>query len=302
MGLNKIAAGLTALSLLAVPAMAAPSPAKIDTAAFDGRKSLAKLPNGETLAYLELGNPQGPPVVLVHGYTDNARDWAPLTPYLAKRFRLIVIDLRGHGQSSKPECCYTRQDFAYDIKLLLDQLKIERADVVGHSLGSIVTQTFAEYWPERTGKVVLISSTGGREPGKAASGGFDFVTPILTLKDPIDPNSAFMREWWSSPTPVDADFMTRQREDSARIPAHVWRAVIFQGLTGMELRSTLPMLKAPALLIWGGKDPIIGEADRKSLTKGLPTARVKLYPDLGHNPFWEEPEAVADEISAFLAR
>ena len=92
----------------------------------------------------------------------------------------------------------------------------------------------------------------------------------------------------------------RQREDSAKIPASVWRAVIFQGLTGMELQSTLPMLKAPAMLIWGGKDPIIGEADRASLTKALPTATVKLYPDLGHNPFWEQPETLGRDITDFL--
>jgi pimeloyl-ACP methyl ester carboxylesterase len=99
---------------------------------------------------------------MIHGYTDGARDWVPMLPYVSKQFRLILVDIRGHGKSSKPECCYSRIDFAYDIKLLLDALKVRRADVVGHSLGSIIAQTFAEYWPERTGRVVLISSTGGR--------------------------------------------------------------------------------------------------------------------------------------------
>ena len=75
-------------------------------------KKTAQLPDGVTLAYIDTGNPTGPPVVLIHGYTDNARDWAPLLPYLSKRFRLILVDIRGHGKSSKPECCYTRLDFA----------------------------------------------------------------------------------------------------------------------------------------------------------------------------------------------
>jgi pimeloyl-ACP methyl ester carboxylesterase len=298
--IRRLAALVLAMTLAALAVPAAAAPPAIDTALFDGPKKLAKLPNGETLAYVEDGQAGAPLVILVHGYTDNGRDWAPLVPYLRQTFHLVIVDLRGHGQSSKPECCYTRQDFAYDIKLLMDQLGAKDADLVGHSLGSIVVQTLAEYWPERTRRVVLISSTGGRPPGEAA-GGFDFVTPILALKDPIDPDSPFMRAWWSSPTPVDEAFLTRQREDSARIPAAVWRAVIFQGLTGMELQSTLPLLRARAMLIWGDKDPIIGEADRASLTKALPAATVKLYPGLGHNPFWEEPEMVGRDITSFLS-
>jgi pimeloyl-ACP methyl ester carboxylesterase len=77
----------------------------------------------------------------------------PLVPHLSPHFHLILVDLRGHGGSAKPACCYTRFDFAYDLKLLLDVLAIPRADLVGHSLGSIFAQTFAELWPERTGRV-----------------------------------------------------------------------------------------------------------------------------------------------------
>jgi pimeloyl-ACP methyl ester carboxylesterase len=147
-------------------------------------KKTVALPDGVTLAYIDTGNPTGPPVVLIHGYTDNARDWVPMLPYLSKRFRLILVDIRGHGKSSKPECCYTRLDFAYDIKLLLDALSIRQADVVGHSLGSIIAQTFAEYWPERTDRVVLISSTGGRPPGSTAPPQFDFAPRSASSRIP----------------------------------------------------------------------------------------------------------------------
>jgi pimeloyl-ACP methyl ester carboxylesterase len=125
-------------------------------------KKTLVLPDGESLAFIDMGAPKGPPVVLIHGYTDSARDWVPLLPYLSPQLRLILIDIRGHGRSGKPECCYARLDFAYDVKLLLDALGVARADLVGHSLGSLIAQTFAEYWPERTRRVVLISSTGVR--------------------------------------------------------------------------------------------------------------------------------------------
>ncbi len=274
---------------------------------FDRAKQTALLPNGITLGYAEFGDPAGPPMVLIHGYTDSARDWVPLLPYLPKRSRLILVDIRGHGKSSKPDCCYSRVDFAYDIKLLLDKLGVARADIVGHSLGSIISQTFAEYWPERTRKLVLISSTGGpaecTAPGATAPkpDGMDFRSEIQKLHEPIDPESKFMVEWWASPTPVDADFLRRQRRDAAAIPLKVWLAVLDQGLTGMDLQSTLPRLKAPTLLIWGAKDPIFGAKDRQSLQAGLPAAKVILYPDFGHNAFWEDPKRVARDLSAFLA-
>ncbi len=300
----------TVLALLAVlvPVVGhtanAPPPLQVDLDVFDAMKKTTQLPDGVTLAYIDTGNPTGPAVVLIHGYTDNARDWVPMLPYLSKRFRLILVDIRGHGKSSKPECCYTRLDFAYDIKLLLDALSIRQADVIGHSLGSIIAQTFAEYWPERTHRVVLISSTGGRPPGSTAPPQFDYAAEIRKLKDPIDPDSPFMIAWWDSPTPVNPDFIRRQRQDAAAIPLKVWLAVLDEALPTAtayaDLQSTLPRLKAPTLLIWGSKDPIMEEPMRRTLRDALPGAEVKVFAGLGHNPFWEDPSAVARVINTFL--
>jgi len=280
----------------------AAAPAKIDLNAFDALKKSVSLPNGESLAYVSMGAPTGPAVVLIHGYTDSARDWVPLVPYLSPRLRLILVDIRGHGRSGKPECCYTRLDFAYDIKLLLDALGVQQADIVGHSLGSIIAQTFAEYWPERTRRVILISSSGGARAGAAPrKPAYDYAAQIRQLKEPIDPDSPFMIGWWSSPTPVDEDFIRRQRQDAAAIPLRVWLAVLDQGIEDLDLQRTLPKLKAPTLLIWGSADPIMEEEVRQSLREALPHAQVKVFQGLGHNPFWEDPQQCADVINAFLS-
>src|SRR4029077_9152118 len=197
----------------------AAAPAKIDLNAFDALKKSVSLPDGESLAYVSMGAAAGPAVVLIHGYTDSARDWVPRLPYLSPRLRLILVDIRGHGRSGKPECCYTRLDFAYDIKLLLDALRVQQADIVGHSLGSLIAQTFAEYWPERTRRVILISSSGGAKAGAAPrKPPTAYAAKTRRLKEPIDPASPFMIELWSSPTPVDAAFIRRQRADAAAIP------------------------------------------------------------------------------------
>lgn len=301
---RSIAAGLLYLMGLGTSLAATSSvtpPLLIDLDRFDALKQSVTLPNGQALAYIDTGDPHGRPVVMIHGYTDNARDWVPIIPYLSKHDRLILVDIRGHGASGKPECCYARVDFAYDIKLLLDALKIDRADVVGHSLGSIIAQTLAEFWPDRVNRVVLIASTGGPRKGITPKRPpIDFLAEIRKLKEPIDPDSTFMIAWWDSPGAVNAEFIRRQRKDSAAIPLRVWIAVADQALGFGDLPLTLPMLKAPVLLIWGSEDPIMLEDSRQSLREALPDAQVKIFDGLGHNPFWEDPAAVAATINGFL--
>jgi pimeloyl-ACP methyl ester carboxylesterase len=304
---------LIAMSLLcataANPALARPLLTPEYLESFDGQKRAVALPNGETLAYLDIGRHDGTPVVLIHGYTDSARDWAPVAPLLAPAFHLIIVDLRGHGTSSKPDCCYTRFDFAYDIKLLLDRLHIERADVVGHSLGSLVAQTFAELWPEITGRLVLISSTGTgfgtHTPSASHSSGPPgvpgWLLGVWQLNDPIDPDSVFMRDWWHESARINPEFFSaRQRRDAAAIPAHVWLAIADQSLLGVDLASMLPRVRAPTLLIWGERDTLMDAAGRDSLRKGISQAEVRIFPTLGHDLIWEEPDTLAKVLTAFL--
>lgn len=287
------------LSPLSAPAAAGGA---IDLDAFDAGMKSARLPNGVTIAYTERGPRDGVPVVLIHGFTNNARNWAPLLPYLDPGFRLIIVDARGHGRSSRPECCYTRLDMAYDVKLLLDRLKISSAHIVGHSMGSIITQVFAETWPARTRRVVLIGSTGGSRSScgnpQPPLGGMR--ETLLKMQDPIDPNSPFMDGWYGSSKAPDPEVTRRQRRDAAAIPVRVWLAVIDQGATGMDLQSGLPRLTAPALLIWGDKDALMTEPARCALREALPAAKVHVFPGYGHNPFWDDAAAVAALINPFL--
>jgi len=293
-----------ALAAISAPALSAPAP-KIDLDAFDASRQHVVLPDGISLAYVDRGPRDAPVVLLIHGYTSNARGWVPLLPYLDPSRRYLIPDLRGHGQSSKPDCCYDRTTFAYDLRLLLDALHVQQADVVGTSLGSLVAQAFAEHWPERTRRLVLQSSTGGplascaTEPGGEAA--FDFRNAILGLKDPIDPESPFMIAWYTSTAPVDEDFLRRQRRDAAAIPAQVWLAILDQGLNLRDLQADLPRIEAPTLLLWGAKDNLFGPRDRCSLRAALPKATVKVFDSLGHNAYWEDPAAVATQINPFLS-
>lgn len=280
---------------------------------FDGAKQTVGLPNGVSLAYIDMGSRDAPVLVLIHGYTDSARDWASLSPWLSRSFRLIIVDLRGHGASSKPECCYTRFDFADDIRLLLERLHIGPVEaVVGHSLGSLVAQTFAELWPGAARRVVLVSSTGtsfGPDPACASSG--SATTPIVQswlaglaqLRDPIDPDSAFMREWWQESIAINPEFFSsRQRHDAAAIPAHIWRDIADQALVAGDLRPMLPRIQVPTLLIWGGRDTVMSAAGREALRTGIPHNEVRIFPQLGHDLIWQDPRALAAAITQFLKK
>lgn len=269
----------------------------IDQTVFAANKRIAALRNGISLAYTVLGNPQGSPILFIHGFTDSARSWTPLVPHLPPRYRLILADLRGHGGSCRPESGYARRDLALDLVLLLDALGLARVDLVGHSLGSLVAQTLAEDWPARVRRVVLISSTATPEPGQDE---FDLAGALAGLEDPIDPDSAFLSDWFANPTPVDAVFLAAERREAAAIPARLWRRIFEQALGLDDLNANLPRFVAPAFLIWGALDPIFGARHRASLCRALPGAAVRIFGTLGHNPFWEDPAAIAREIAEFL--
>ena len=275
---------------------------------YDVPRKTAQLPNGMTLGYIELGDSQNPPLIYLHGYTNSGRGYLPLGRLLAREHHVFLLDQRGHGASGKPECCYSRIDFAYDIKLFLDQLGIERADIAGHSLGSIVAQTFAAYWPERTRRLVLIATTAGqrsnskpRKPQSTSTFGAATDAAIANLKDPIDPDSAFMREWWSIPG-VDPELLAIVRRESAAIPASVWRAMLQQLGSSIDLRYTIGSIKAPTLLLFGGKDTLFGAKDRRELAAFLPTAKMVLFPQLGHSLPEQDPATVAASIQEFLSQ
>lgn len=257
-------------------------------------KKTVKLANGISLAYVEMGNPEGPPTLLIHGYTDNSRSWSLVAPHLKKR-RLLAIDLRGHGKSDAPDCCYAYTDLANDASLFLDAMGIAKADVIGHSLGSLTAQLLAAQHPDKVRSLVLVSSTTavGGGPGTWL---WDNVTK---LKAPIDPESRFMKDWYANPNPVDEDFLTRERTESAAVPIHVWLGVLWGTLVG-DLTPATPLVKAPILVLWGEKDGLFDLTHQEKLEKAYPDAVFQVFAGAGHNMFWEFPDKAASLIDEFL--
>ena len=276
-----------------VEAIAAELPIPTQAQWADAKKSV-KLANGITLAYVEMGNSDGVPALLIHGYTDNSRSWSLLAPYLKQR-RLLAIDLRGHGRSDAPQCCYDYADLANDAALFLDAMGVAKADVIGHSLGSLTAQLLAAQHPDKVDGLVLISSTTGIGGGP----GSWLWDNIMLLTAPIDPNSQFMKDWYTNPNPVDEDYITRERAESAAVPIHVWRGVLWATVLD-DLTLVAPLVKSPVLVLWGEKDGFFDLTHQEKLEKAYPDAEFQVFREAGHNMFWEFPDKAARVINEFL--
>ena len=281
---------------LAAPAIARAEAPGIQQSSWPAMKKKVRLANGITLAYVELGNPQGPPLLLLHGYTDSSRTWSLLAPYLGK-YRLLMLDQRGHGASDAPECCYSPTQYAYDAKLFMDAMGVDRAHVVGHSMGSMVAIAMAAEYPDRVSSIGLIGSTALA----AVKRGAWLYDNATSLTWPLDPNSQFMRDWHpaNQPTPVDPIFAEAVRAEFMTIPRHVWRGVMRE-LVEVPIARHAADIKVPVLVLSGGKDPLFPAEHHAALLKAFPQAKGHVFPDLGHNPNWEQPAEIARHVADFL--
>ncbi|MBX7112617.1 MAG: alpha/beta fold hydrolase, partial [Dehalococcoidia bacterium] len=114
--------------------------------------------HGHDVRYRVLG--EGPPLVLLHGITSSSRAWSEVLPGLAERHTVIAPDLLGHGESAKPMGDYSLGAYASGVRDLLVALGIERATVVGHSLGGGIAMQLAYQFPERVERLALVASGG----------------------------------------------------------------------------------------------------------------------------------------------
>ncbi|MFX0071299.1 MAG: alpha/beta fold hydrolase [Candidatus Hermodarchaeota archaeon] len=117
---------------------------------------------------------EGDPVILIHGFSDRKEHWRAQLGDLSNHFKVIRLDNRTAGKSDRPEGEYSMKVFASDVAGLMDHLKIEKAHIIGHSLGGMIAQNFAILYPNRVNKMVLINTLAGMTPpGVPSERGFE---------------------------------------------------------------------------------------------------------------------------------
>jgi non-heme chloroperoxidase len=283
------------VGLLSIPvssAHAQPKPA----AAKAPRSGVVTLPSGVQVRYVERGAVDPSRVVIMlHGYTDSSYSFQSLMDRLDPTIQAIAIDQRGHGDSSKPGCCYAPQDFAADVVAFMDARKIETATILGHSMGGVIAQLVAIKSPERVSGLVIVGSS----PSFANPVVEDLLGAVRELNEPID--RKFVHEFQASTvfTPLAAGELDRYVDASMKVPARVWNDVLIQ-LLNVDLRPDLRGIKARTLILWGDKDGVSTRADQAALFQEIPNATLKVYESIGHAVHWEAPDRVAADIAAFV--
>lgn len=261
----------------------------------DGIRSVA-LTTGVTLEYAEQGGATGVPVVFLHGIGDSRRSFERVLPHLPRTVRAFALTQRGHGESSRPEDGYRNEDMAADVAAFLDALHLDRAVVVGHSMGSTIAQRFGVDHPDRALGLVLTSAFYSLADSEAAQ---ELHAAVATIEDPVDP--AFVRQFQESTLarPVPPGFFETVVQESLKLPARVWKALVAASLQG-EFSSALDQIEAPTLLIWGDRDEMVPRSDQDALVAAIPDARLLVYRGAGHAVPWEEPERLASDLASFV--
>jgi pimeloyl-ACP methyl ester carboxylesterase len=268
--------------------------------------------HGNRVRYLIGGS--GPAVVLIHGITSSADTWASAMSGLARGHTVIAPDLLGHGASAKPRGDYSLGAYASGVRDLVAALGHDRVTVVGHSLGGGVAMQFAYQFPERTERLVLVSSGGlGKEVNlllrAAALPGTELVLPFLV---PTWLGRAVNGAGW-----VGARLGIRARPDLGEVVRgflslgdaesraaflHTLRAVIDPGGQRVSGHDRLYLAaNLPTLLVWGERDPIIPVAHAHAAHAAMPGSRLELFAASGHFPHLDDTVRFVATLRDFLA-
>jgi non-heme chloroperoxidase len=254
-----------------------------------------ELPTGIRLEYEERGDPDGVPVLLLHGVTDSRRSWDPVLPHLPPSIRAVALTQRGHGDSDRPGAGYTIEAMAADAAGVIDALGLGPAVVVGHSMGTWVAERLAIDSPERVRALLL---AGGPGAPRANSDFAALCEEMSVLPGPLD--DALAREFQLGTTerPLPEELLDLFVAESLKLPPYLWR-VLFRGFLDIDLHEELASLQAPALLVWGDRDVLVTRAEQDRLVATMPQARLAVYEGTGHALHWEEPQRFAAQLAAF---
>jgi non-heme chloroperoxidase len=255
-----------------------------------GRKSL---PTGVALHYLQKGESDKIPTIFMHGFIDSWLSFREVLAALPQEFHAVAPDLRGHGDSDKPVCCYTIKDFTEDLLALEDALGFKKANFVGHSLGSFIAQSVALHSPERVHRLILISSA----PAATNNAVLKELTPIIeALPDPVSRD--FVVDFQTLANPIAKLFFEMLVAESLKVPVYVWKAA-WAGLLEVDNTAVLQNITAPTLLMWGNQDQLFRREEQDGLLSKIPGSVLKEY-EAGHAPHWEKPQELAIDLVQFL--
>lgn len=285
--LRPIACMISAFAVLQAPALLAQTTQELPAMTTKTRTVADK-----TLAYLETG--AGPAVVIIHGVGGHKEDWQGVAAALAGSHKVYAIDMLGFGQSSKTGDDLSMPVQAAAVLALLDAEGVDRADVVGNSVGGWVAATFAATNPDRVNRLILIDAAGFKAMFEGAPPvNFDpnDAAEMQKLID-ITINSPVAQTPGLAQTAFDAYVSTGEKAIAA-----TWGKSLF---ISPRLEDLLPRITAPTLVLWGADDKLFPSVLADVFAGQIAGATAALIPNAGHFPQIDNPEATISAITGFL--
>jgi pimeloyl-ACP methyl ester carboxylesterase len=298
--------------LLVLNAIALTSETKDAELNVDGAE-LIETSNG-TLQVLDEGDPQGSPVVLIHGATESMHWFEELGPLLGTDHRVIRVDLLGHGGSDKPGAGYAITDQANAVAEALAQLDVTGATVVGNSLGGSVATGLAEQSPDLVTGIVILDQAPNDSyselPWAVELGYWPIIGPALSRASDIAPDSVVLDAYENAFVPgyniasgfEDPDQPVDDLREMTYTAFDDINAADEEYRDARTLDDRLSAIEVPLLVIFGAEDQIYDAEEAIRPYEDVTGARTELLDGVGHSPNVEVPEEVAVLVGGFIAR
>lgn len=263
----------------------------------------------QRIAYLDQGN--GPPVILIHGFGGSMWQWEYQQAALSSTHRLITLDLLGSGLSDKPDLDYTPAEFVTFLTNFMDAVGIDRASLVGNSMGAGLALGMTLTHPDRVDRLALIGGLPDKVREKLTSPlirrAIDTQTPVWLIRlgnwlAGRGPTRSVLREIMHDPsllTPAVIERSYRNRKQSGFI-APVMAVARSLPLWEDGFAKRLGEVSRPTLILWGAEDRVFPPQVGRDLQSTIAGSTFRLIPEAGHMPQWERPETVNPILRQFL--
>jgi pimeloyl-ACP methyl ester carboxylesterase len=260
------------------------------------------------------GDPAAPPLVLIHGLSSSISYWEYQIGPLAQQHRVIALDLPGYGASGRPDAPYTPPWYAGAVRSWLDQIGVDKAVLVGHSMGGQISMTFGLLWPERVSHLVLSAPAGFETFSPGAAHWMKTYWHELRATEATEQElrATFTTLVFNKPGP-GVERLLEERVRMSKTPAFRATSVaVSRSVAGMldhPVFSRLGQLYMPTLVVYGTDDRMIpnpaftGGRSRAIAQRGvdaLPDARLVMIPGAGHTVHHDAPEAFNQAVLSFL--
>ncbi|MDP3017717.1 MAG: alpha/beta hydrolase, partial [Deltaproteobacteria bacterium] len=263
---------------------------------------------GHTIFYTMKG--EGEPLLLIHGFGAGMWVWEKQIGVLSRSYRVYALDIIGHGFSDRPKIPYTSETYLHFLRDFMDGVGIEKATLIGNSMGGGIAWAMAILFSERVNRLILIDSVPPDVLNQVNNDSFKMLVAIKNI--PLLPYLVFasrnrdsikqiLRECVDDTQLITPDIVDRQYQIS-RIKGMTWvlYSILKNADKAKRLKDSLSLLRHPTLLIWGEKDLIFPPSVGEGLHRIIKNSKIQIIKGSGHIPMWETPEQVNQVILDFL--